>query len=70
MYTFYIGTKNFLNEMTKHPVTEPYLITLSAPYPAVKIKNLPALQRRQGDSNQSINYYELFPTRWNRIIIC
>ena len=43
MYTFYIGTKNFLNEMTKHPVTEPYLITLSAPYPAVKIKNLPAL---------------------------
>ena len=43
MYTFYIGTKNFLNEMTKHPVTEPYLITLSAPFPAVKIKNLPAL---------------------------
>ena len=54
MYTFYIGIKNFLNEMTKHPVTEPYLITLSAPYPAIKIKNLPALQRRQGDSNQSI----------------
>lgn len=22
MYTFYIGTKNFLNEMTKHPVSK------------------------------------------------